>query len=185
MVVVRAVWPVLLCVGLALGGAGCGLLRKRPVKRDDSVVSEMLDGRRPIGEITRLEREHEFVLFRSPLPEALKEKTLLVAKDQAGHTTGKLQVSPEKKRNFLAADITEGSPKAGDVVFVPSDQKLISTAPPPDPGKPAPATAVEASAMPPAPAPIPTVLDQALPPLGQPSEPAQAPELPELAEPPQ
>jgi hypothetical protein len=186
MLLVRVAWPVMMCAGLAMSGPGCGLLRKRPVKRDDSHVREMLDGRRPIGQIAMLDREHEFVLIRSPLPESLKEKTMLVARDAAGSTTGKLKVSPEKKRTFLAADITEGSPKMGDVVFVPSDAKLTSTAPPPDAAKPPSRMAIDISSVPPPASAIPSAADESLPPLGQPSGPAEAiPELPEGGEPPQ
>jgi hypothetical protein len=169
---------MLVCACVAVAGGGCGLLRRKPVKREESVVREMWDGRRPLGQIILLDRNHEFVLLRSPLAESLKESTLLVAKDRAGNTTGKLKVSPEKKRIHVAADIAEGSPRMGDVVFMPSDLKPTTTAPPADAAVealPAASAGADPGVVPPA-----GPMDESLPPLGEPSGPRET--VPDFSE---
>ena len=67
----------------------------------------------------------------SPLAAQVAAESRLVirAGEEAG-STAQLKVSPERKRNMIAADILEGVPVVGAVVFFPTTEKVVSTEPP-------------------------------------------------------
>lgn len=71
----------------------------------------------PVGLVHLVQLEGKFVLIRtgSRLMEVSPDGDLMTY-DQSGRPTGKLKLSPERKSGFLAADIVEGAPKAGDRV---------------------------------------------------------------------
>ena len=193
---------LVLCAGVALALAQCGLLRRKTPPRDNRLVEDMRHGRRPMGQITWLNPGGTFVHVRSPLASAAGAEATLVVKSRDGTTTGKLKVSPEHKKNVLAADIVEGSPKAGDVVFFQTAEKAVSTAPPPEDFAAAeqagsgtsasaagltdgltPSPAVPASVFSSDPAPAGGMSAEALPPLGEPSGPREiVPDFPGLSE---
>ena len=168
------VWAVL------AGAPGCGLLKRKAPSRQASVLKEVRAGLRPVGTVSLLNESSGFLLIQSPLASIVGDKTMLVTRDGEGERTGKLVVTPERKRSFLAADIAEGNPKRGDLVFFPSEKKVTSLEVPTagelggETGTAgATAAAPTAEALPPA-----TIRQEDLPPLGQPSGPLE--ELPEL-----
>ena len=124
---------VSVALGLAVvtAGVGCGLMRRRPGASDGSVGRDMREGRRPMGQVTMVDTERGFVLVRSPLAAQVAAESRLVirAGEEAG-STAQLKVSPERKRNMIAADILEGVPVVGAVVFFPTTEKVVSTEPP-------------------------------------------------------
>jgi hypothetical protein len=186
-----------LSVSLLATGVGCGVLRRRAAAKDDGFVEDMRHGRRPMGQVVVVDAEKGFVLVQSPLATVTPaDSTLVVKARDTAATTGKLKVTPERKKNRIAADIVEGSPKIGEVVFFQSEEKVVSTSPPVvDPGSGGmvsgpsepvvagggPAGVVVPDGMPP------SAVDGAggasgeLPPLGEPSGPREMiPEFPGL-----
>lgn len=113
-------------------GVGCGLLRNKGRVDSEGVVEDMRRGRRPMGQVVVVEGGSGFVLVRSPLATTTQAESELVVKSQgSAETVGRLKVSPELKRNMVAADVVEGTPKVGDVVFYVSGERVVSTTPPP------------------------------------------------------
>ena len=100
---------IALGVAVVTAGVGCGLMRRRPAASDGSVGRDMREGRRPMGQVTMVDTERGFVLVRSPLAAQVAAESRLVirAGEEAG-STAQLKVSPERKRNMIAADILEG-----------------------------------------------------------------------------
>jgi hypothetical protein len=85
-----------------------------------------------MGQVVVVDGEKGFVLVRSPLAASAVPDGVLVVKAQGtAATTGRLKVSPERSRNQFAADVLEGSPKVGEVVFFETTERVVSTAPPP------------------------------------------------------
>lgn len=194
---VRGFVMVVLSVSLGAAGVGCGLMRRRGAPADDRFVEDMRHGRRPMGQVVVVELDKGFVLVQSPLASVTSPEATLVVKAQGtAVTTGTVKVTPERKKNRIAADIVEGTPKIGDVVFYRSEEKVVSTAPPPsDPGQGAmtggerPGTSVAAGVMSrmgePGSVPEVTGLEAGavgdLPPLGEPSGPREVvPDFPGL-----
>ncbi len=175
----RAVrWGLLLTVLTVT--PGCGLLKRRAKPSPPSALQEVRAGLRPVGTVSLLNESSGFLLIQSPVATIVGDKTMLVTRDGAGERTGKLVVTPERKRNFLAADIAEGKPKRGELVFFPSEKKVTSLEVPTagelgGEGGTVGAMPVAATGgtRPPA-----TIRQEDLPPLGQPSGPLE--ELPEL-----
>jgi len=184
---VPRVLMLMLTLGLVAAGPGCGVLRRKAKASDDRFVRDMRQGRRPMGQVVLVEAARGFVLVRSPLASVAQPETTLVVKAQGtAATTGKLKVTPERKKNMIAADIVEGTPKVGEVVYFPTTEKVVSTAPPPvEPGAApgglgaaaGPATGVLPGLLPGVPLPPagegPGAAGE-LPPLGEPSGPREA-----------
>lgn len=186
----RGIRAVMLATAVALGaaGAGCGVLKRRSAKPEEGYVDDMRHGRRPMGQVTVVNTEKRFVLVQSPLAGSASPESVLVVKSQgSATTTGKVKVTPERTRNRVAADIVEGEPKVGDVVFFETSEKVLSTAPP-SAGEWA-AGVPGAPVMPGAPggtAPVPSVPGTSgvsLPSVVPPPEPREGAELPPLGEP--
>jgi len=127
---------VVLTVLVGAGGGGCGLMRRRAAAgHGDALVDDMRRGRRPMGQVMVVDEAKRFVLVRSPLATSLAvDSTLVVKSPGGGATTGRIKVSPERDRSRLAADIVEGAPKLGDIVFFETREKVVSTEPPPGGG---------------------------------------------------
>ncbi|MFN0128394.1 MAG: hypothetical protein ACKV19_17105 [Verrucomicrobiales bacterium] len=122
----------LLVLALSGTGVGCGLLRRQRGGDSEGVVEDMRRGRRPMGQVAVVEVGRGFVLVRSPLAATTEAESELVVKSRgSAETVGRLKASPERKRNMVAADIVEGAPKVGDVVFYVSGERVVSTVPPP------------------------------------------------------
>lgn len=118
---------ILLIVALGAAGVGCGVLRRKAKPQSDRVVEDMRKGRRPMGQVVVVKSEAGFVLVRSPLAGVtLPDRTLVAKSPGTAEVTGKLRVTPERKQNRIAADITEGAPKVGDVVFFQTEEKVVS-----------------------------------------------------------
>jgi hypothetical protein len=138
-----------------------------------------------MGQVVAVQEGAGFVLVRSPLAGVTLPDRMLVAKSPGtAAVTGKLRVTPERKQNRIAADIVEGAPKTGDVVFFQTEEKVVSMEAPPaegvsmdpavpaavgggDPAAPGPAAVVNGEV----PAPM---AGHDLPPLGEPSGPREA-----------
>jgi hypothetical protein len=132
----------LLCGLLAclLSASSCGLLndlfsRKHPTEHAKS--SDML-----IGVIESVNPEQKFVLVRTDLRMVLPTGTKLESRSLRG-AKASLVLTPERKTNFLSADIADGLPMVGDIVILPA-QAAPLPAPSmviPESGLPAPAGA--------------------------------------------
>lgn len=181
----------------------CGVWKQpepTPNKQAEQWRDDMRDGKRAMGEVTIVDRGGRFVWLRTPLSGGVSPETRLVIRSQVdGSVTAKLTTSPERKRLYVAADVTEGEPKVGDAVFFATSAKPISTAPPSlgiapettaaptDDGPPSessgPAGALPFS-MSDVPPPDATSPSSNLPPLGLPSGPHEdVPEFAPLPEP--
>jgi hypothetical protein len=85
-----------------------------------------------MGQVVVVDGEKGFVLVQSPLAaSAVPDGELVVKAQGTAETTGRLKVTPERSRNRFAADVLEGSPKVGEVVFFETTEKVVSTVPPP------------------------------------------------------
>jgi hypothetical protein len=127
----HAALALMLCLALpscSLIGAGVRALRskKKPEPaRDDNTVHM-------IGVIELVNPEQKFVLIRTHGRLSIPAGREITAMDAGGATT-KLKVSPEKKQDFLIADIVDGNPRVGNlVVFKP----VKPAVPPASPGQP-------------------------------------------------
>ena len=110
-------------IALALATSSCGLLKRKPT-RDESKArwwAEVKAGRQQLGHIVEVNKALGFVTIRTPFASLVTDEAQLVTVSSGGQT-GRLVVSPEKNRIFLAADIEEGEPAARDVVFFASSQ---------------------------------------------------------------
>lgn len=122
---------IALGVAVLTAGVGCGLMRRRPATSDGSVGRDMREGRRPMGQVTMVDTDRGFVLVRSPLAaQVAAESRLVIRAGEEAESTAQLKVSPERKRNMIAADILEGVPVVGAVVFFPTTERVVSTEPP-------------------------------------------------------
>jgi hypothetical protein len=84
-----------------------------------------------MGQVTMVDTERGFVLVRSPLAaQVAAESRLVIRTAEGAGSMAQLKVSPERKRNMIAADILEGVPVVGAVVFFPTTEKVVSTEPP-------------------------------------------------------
>ncbi len=108
---------------LALVLPSCGLLKRKPTPDDSKAKwwAEVQAGRQQLGYIVGVKPNLGFVTIRTPFASLVKEEAQLVSLS-AGGQTGRLLLSPEKNRIFLAADIEEGDPQVRDAVFFASTQ---------------------------------------------------------------
>jgi hypothetical protein len=104
--------PVLLACAACT--SGCSLFSPKA----DPAAS---DGSRDVfvGVVESVNPEQKFVLVRTDMRLMVAPGTKLETRSQAG-AQASLTVTPERKMNFLSADITEGSPAAGDIVIMPA-----------------------------------------------------------------
>lgn len=79
----------------------------------------------PIGSVHLVHESGGFVLIRTSRNSVIPPEADLLTYDSGGRPTGKLRLSPERKGDFLTADIVEGRPNANDrvVMFSYLDEK--------------------------------------------------------------
>ncbi len=107
---------------------GCAVFKKQLLSRKYSKVPEDKSNDVFIGIVESVNPEQKFVLIRTELRIAVTPGTVLESHAMNG-AKASLVVTPERKMNFLSADVREGVPAAGDVVVLPAH----STAPAPVP----------------------------------------------------
>lgn len=104
--------------------------RNAPDKKEPGGKEERTDTF--VGVIESVNPEQQFVLVRMEQRLTLAAGTRLETRATNG-LRSELMVSPERKLNFLAADIINGLPHAGDIVVIPIGQ---ITTPGSTPGRP-------------------------------------------------
>lgn len=100
----------LLCLLLPL--TGCGLFKKKPKETKDNRTGQA----RLIGVIEMVNPEQNYVLINCETRPSLKDGTELIGLDSNG-TKSKLVVTPERKGNYITADIKEGNPTVGSLAL--------------------------------------------------------------------
>lgn len=167
----RHLCVALLLVSLAVFSSGCGLAKrglagmKSSKKNREKGEERKVDGTRDlyVGTIESVNPEQQFVLVRIEQRFAIAAGTQLETRTPSG-LRARLVAGSERKLNFLAADIVDGLPHAGDVVVLPAGSPALvppGTSPgtpgaPATPGKlepipttqPQPSTGVYASPLP-------------------------------------
>ncbi|HSI64138.1 MAG TPA: hypothetical protein VLE43_13505 [Candidatus Saccharimonadia bacterium] len=171
-----------LCIALLLSGlvvfsSGCGLAKRglakigRPKKGQNEERKDVVKDTY-VGVIESVNPEQQFVLVRLDQRLAIAAGTQLETRTASG-LRAKLVAGPERKLNFLAADIVDGVPHAGDVVVLPAGTGVPGTTPPgttpatpSTPGKLEPILTAE---PPPNTLPQPGAFSSPMPPAGGPS----------------
>jgi hypothetical protein len=122
---------ILACALLSLLGA-CSALKKK----DGLVEGSENSPEGPtylIGLVELVNPEQRFVLIRTEGAVKVPPGDQIIAIDATG-AQSKLKVTPEKKQNFLTADILEGNPKVGNlIVHRPAQQQAKPVTPPTTP----------------------------------------------------
>ena len=118
---------LLLCLLLPL--TGCGLLKKKqpPPATDNRTGQAKL-----IGVIEMVNPEQNYVLINCETRPTLDAGTALIGLDSNGQKS-KLVVTPERKGNYLTADIKEGAPVVGCLVLQKIRESDTLPAPPATP----------------------------------------------------
>lgn len=116
-----------------------------------------------IGLVDLVNPDQQFVLIRTEGAVKIPPGDQIITLDATG-AQAKLKVTPEKKQNFLTADIIEGRPRVGNLVIHRPGQQAAKPAPPVPPA-PEPASATTAvTSGPAASIPATPTLDAALSP---------------------
>jgi hypothetical protein len=123
----RRLLLTLALVAAVLPTGSCGVLKKHLFSRKHSPVS--VDKNRDvfIGLVESVNPEQKFVLVRTELRMMVAPGVKLESRSAKG-TKASLLVTPERKMNFLSADITEGSPASGDMVILPAQAPATAAA---------------------------------------------------------
>lgn len=110
--------------------AGCGLLHKYGFgkSRDKKAAPEARESL--VGVIEMVNPEHKFVLIRSQARYNFLPGTQLVTYSPSG-LKATLQITPERKSSFLAADIVDGYPQRGFPVFSIAGPEIAQPSSPP------------------------------------------------------
>jgi hypothetical protein len=120
---------MLVILAAVLSVCSCSLLKKfHPFARKHPPASAEKKSDRFIGVVESVNPEQKFVLVRTELRLAVAPGAKLEAHSASGSKSS-LVVTPERKMNFLSADITSGSPAAGDVVTLPAGSAALPPAP--------------------------------------------------------
>ncbi len=85
--------------------------KKKPLPKAESMQI-------PIGKIHFVDREAGFVLIKSSRTRQLEPGTPIVAYGSGAVISARMKASPATKSGFLAADLTEGVPRVGDMVTI-------------------------------------------------------------------
>jgi hypothetical protein len=118
---------VLLLITVLAGlvaSSGCGLVKKGLTRKKKPAPTDSTQDSY-IGVVESVNPEQRFVLLRTDLRMAVAPGTKLETRAASG-LRSLLTVTPERKANFLSADITEGMPAAGDVVVLPGQPNIPS-----------------------------------------------------------
>jgi hypothetical protein len=102
-----------------LAVSGCRIFKKGLFSRKHVPVATDKNSDVYLGIVESVNPEQKFVLLRTEIRVALAAGTKLETRSPHG-TMASLVVTPERKMNFLSADITEGAPAAGDAVILPA-----------------------------------------------------------------
>ena len=112
--------------GLAVS---CGLFRKPAGDRERN-VRDVRAGRARFGQVAAVNPTRQFVVVRTAFGPLVDEGGLLVTR-RGAERSARLVISPEKNRSHVTADIRDGAPEVGDLVFmVPSAESDEPGAPP-------------------------------------------------------
>jgi hypothetical protein len=118
---------VLLLIAVLAGlvaSSGCGLIKKGLTRKKKPAPTDFTQDAY-IGVVESVNPEQRFVLLRTDLRMTVAPGTRLETRAASGLRSS-LTVTPERKANFLSADITEGMPAAGDVVVLPGQSNIPS-----------------------------------------------------------
>lgn len=117
---------------ICLAGMGCSLFRKEKPKDDTPRALH-------IGTVQMVNPEQEYVLIRCEQLYNLPPGTEVLAVAPDGQSS-RLKLTPERKSWFWTADIQEGHPATGHVVFYRKDGAALPDMPtqPAGPSSPAP-----------------------------------------------
>lgn len=134
-------------------------LRKIPWKKKKAAEdAKDNDTTRVIGVIEMVNPEQKFVLIRTQMRIAISPGQELSAMDGAGGFA-RLKVTPEKKQDFLTADIVDGNPRSGNIVTLkPVANPAVPAIPGQPPGPPPPPVSPPPPDLPVQPPPITPVL---------------------------
>lgn len=131
-----AALALIACLSLpscSLIGAG---LRKIPWKKKKAPAdSKDNNFTQVIGVVEMVNPEQKFVLIRTQTRMTISAGQELSAMDGFGGFA-RLKVTPEKKQDFLTADIVDGNPRAGNVVMFKPNMKTVPPATPNQPPGP-------------------------------------------------
>jgi hypothetical protein len=114
---IRRLLFMLAILAAVLPAGSCSLFKKHLLSRKYSPVPADKNSGVFIGMVESVNPEQKFVLIRTELRMVVAPGSKLESHSASG-TKASLVVTPERKMNFLSADITEGSPSAGDVVIM-------------------------------------------------------------------
>lgn len=119
MSVPMRVFPII-CLPLLLGLSGCSYLADLAVKKgmfDKHLKRTNRTGKaKLIGTIELVNPEQNYVLINCDQRQNLPPGTEIIAQSPDG-SKAKLKVTPERKGNYITADITEGEPRVRDLVL--------------------------------------------------------------------
>jgi hypothetical protein len=102
----------------SLAGLFFGKKEREAPKEKPKASSDPIPRKIPIGTIHLVHDHGGFVLIKLTGMPAMPDQAELMTYSDEGKPTGKLRVSPERKGNFLVADILGGHPQAGDEVVL-------------------------------------------------------------------
>ena len=77
-----------------------------------------------VGMVESVNPDGHFVLIRHTGVTDVSVGAVLVVRDKGGSQHGTLTVGPERKQNFISADITTGTPRVRDSVYLPAKRGL-------------------------------------------------------------
>jgi hypothetical protein len=124
----RRLLLTLAILAAVLPAGSCGVLKKHHLfSRKHSPAPADKNRDVFIGVVESVNPEQKFVLVRTELRMAVAPGAKLESRSANG-TKASLVVTPERKMNFLSADITEGAPAAGDMVILPAQAAAAAAA---------------------------------------------------------
>lgn len=136
--------PILriICIPVLLGLAGCTYLKGKTAKwmlsSKKSPASNRMGEAKVVGVIELVNPEQNYVLINCEQRLNIPAGTEIVSQGIDGTKT-KLKVTPERKGNYITADILEGSPQMRDLVLY---RVTAADLPAPPPMTPAPGGAL-------------------------------------------
>ena len=111
------VLPFLVLSALSAMTPGCKLMGDKTAEAEATPApAAPVYQRYPVGEITFINADEAFVLIKADGAGGLPEGSLLESRNAATGQVASLELSPERKRTFLVADIKSGSVAVGDRV---------------------------------------------------------------------
>lgn len=142
----RAALALCLCFAVPSCGLVGRALHKLPWKKKKKAAEKKEEAVRVIGVVEMVNPDQKFVLIRTRGKLLVNPGVEIYAMDGTGGQS-KLKVSPEKKQDFLIADVVDGTPHIGNVVLFKPDKSAVppaalpgdpATGPGPPPDQPPP-----------------------------------------------